>query len=279
MITRNAIVISCPGQGDNYLRGAVKDLENMFNYLTSPRGGAWKKNEIYCLENPSWRETKILLDQCTANYQFIYFAGHGCSDENQKRYLTFKDQNIQDIKLLTHNQKQLIVIDACRTYYPTISGIPPAEDVYSYFTGETDARKVFDNCIIKSPNGKIIIHATQNNSEASEERYGRGGAFTLSLLHTAINFKTGKDLSPVLITELMFTIKQTLLSQGYSQTPDIPFITGALNIPFVIETDQIIVEQPKEKAPVYSPEKNPVPSGLVLLSIFLLAIIFSGQKN
>jgi len=279
MITRNAIVISCPGQGDNYLRGAVKDLENISNYLTSPRGGAWKKNEIYCLENPSWAEAKLFLDQCSADYQFIYFAGHGCSDEHQKRYITFKDQNIEDLQLLTHNQKQLIIIDACRTYYPTISGIPPAEDVYSYFTGESDARSIFDNCIMRSPAGKIIIHATQNNKKASEERYGRGGAFTLSLLHTAINFKTGNELSPVYITELLPIVKKTLLSQGYSQSPDMPYITGALNVPFIIDADQILVEQPDENAPAYRPENDKIPAGLIFVGVVILGIILFGGKN
>lgn len=243
MVTRNAIIISCPGKGDDYLTGANKDLQNISNYLLSPRGGAWKENEIIRLNNPTWAEVKATLDHYTADYQFIYFAGHGCSDENKKRYLAFKDQNIEDIRLLTHNPRQLIVADACRVHYATIAGIPPAEDVFSYFTGETDARRTFDSEINRSAYGKMIIHATQHNAEAKEERYGRGGMFTLSLLRTAMDFNTTKNLSPVVIADLLPIVQATLRSQENKQIPEITYETGNLNVPFLIDTDQSVMEE------------------------------------
>ena len=69
--------------------------------------------------------------------------------------------------------------------------------------------------------------------------------FTLSLLVAAQDFKTGMDLSPVLIFDLLPTVKETLLSQGYSQTPDIAYTQGNLRVPFLIDTEQIVIEQPK----------------------------------
>ncbi len=279
MTTRNAIIISCPGRGKDYLRGADKDLKNMSNYLTSPRGGAWKENEIFCLNNPTWHEAKRLLEICVADYQFIYFAGHGCSGENQKRYLTFKDQNIQDTRLLTFNPKQLIVVDACRVYYAAISGIPPAEDIYSSFTGETDARKAFDDGIRKSDNGKMIIHATQHNTRAEEEQYRRGGIFTLSLLLTAFNFKTGVDLRQVLITDLLPKVKETMLSKGYKQTPDIPYETGSLRVPFLIETDQIEIKEKVQKEEYVYQEPQSKPQLFKVLAVAVIIIALFGGFN
>jgi len=280
MITRNAIIISCPGRGKKYLAGAVKDLENMSNYLMSPRGGAWRKDEIYSLYNPTWPAANILLSQCTSDYQFIYFAGHGCSGEHRKRYLSFRDQDIEDTRLLTHNAKQLIIADACRVYYAAISGIPPAEDVLSSFTGDTDARKVFDDCIARSDDGKIIIHATQHNAEAKEERYGRGGAFTLSLLYTCLNFKTGMDLCPVMLTDLLPTVSQTLLSQKYIQTPDVPWKTGNLRVPFLIDTDQLVLEEKSVKNDYVNVEPENKPSLLKAIVVTtLLILLIRGLSN
>lgn len=242
MITRNAIVISCPGLEEHFLRGAAKDVKNIFNYLTSPRGGDWKKHEILCFNNPTWLEVKTHLDRCTVDYQFIYFAGHGFSDENRKRFLAFKDQNIEDIKLFTHNNKQLIIADSCRAQYATISGISPAEAVHSNFTGDS-ARTAFDDAIRRSQNGKMIVYATAHNTVAEDERYGRGGAFTLSLLVTALDFKTGLDLCPVMIEDLLPTVKQTLLSQKYKQTPEVVYRVGNLRVPFLIDTEQMVVNE------------------------------------
>lgn len=278
MPTRQAILISSPGTKTNYLYGPDKDVYNMFNYLTSPRGGGWKRDEIICLFDPSWRETKRLLDSSSFDYQLIYFAGHGSSDSNRCRFLKFKDFEIEDFQLLNAVPKQLIIADACRVYYPTISGIPPAEDVYSSFTGESASRVAFDECISSSANGKMIIHATQHGEEANEERYGRGGAFTLSLLYTTLQFRTGVDLFPVMITDLLANVRQTLYNENYIQVPEIVWEQGNLEVPFLIDTDQII-DTEQVDLPAY-PRQTEKISALKIIGIFILAVaIIKGLKN
>lgn len=273
MITRNAIIISCPGQEEHFLRGAAKDVKNMFNYLTSPRGGNWKKHEIFCLNNADWPEVKRLLDRCTADYQFIYFAGHGFSDKNRKRFLVFNDQSVEDIKLFTHNSKQLIIADSCRAQYATISGIPPAEDIYSSFTGVSEARAAFDDAIKRSQNGKMIVYATAHNNEAEEERYGRGGAFTLSLLVAALDFKTGLNLCPVMIEDLLPTVKRTLIRQKYTQTPHLAFRTGNLRVPFLIDIAQMEVEEKSVENEYINIESENKPSLFKAIAVVTLLIL------
>jgi hypothetical protein len=275
MTTRNAIIISCPGRGKDHLPGPDKDLKNMSNYLTSPRGGAWRGNEIFCLNNPAWHEVRQLLEICIADYQFIYFAGHGCSGDHRERYLSFRDQNIEDTMLLTLNPRQLIIVDACRVYYPAISGIPPAADIYSSFTGESDARIAFDKAINASGNGKMILHATQDNTEASEALHGRGGVFTLSLLLTANNFKSGVNLRPVKVTELLPMVKETMLSKGYEQTPEIPYKTGNLLVPFLIETDQIVMKEVAQEEEYIEevPRNKPSLFGILALGVVIIALL------
>ena len=85
----------------------------------------------------------------------------------------------------------------------------------------------------------MIVHSTGLGDEAAEELYRRGGAFTLSLLHSALNLKTGMDLCPVTIEHLLPKVKNTLESQNYRQIPEITFETGNLTVPFMIDTEQI----------------------------------------
>ena len=278
MITRTAVIICSPGQGKKYLRGAVKDLRNMKNYLMSPRGGSWLEREIYCLNDPDWGDLRLLLRSLNSTYQFIYFAGHGCSDENKKRFIQLKDGTlVEDTALFTVVSKQLIIIDACRTYYPMVSGIPPAEE-YLNFSGES-SRAVFDRSIQASPNGKIIIHATQFDAEAAEERYGRGGAFTLSLLTTALNFRTGLAYRPVGIKQLLPDVKKVLISERYEQTPTIAYETGNLHVPFLIDTEQITIEENIHDVEytsdnVYAQPAKKISLGeVVLAGLFVFALI------
>jgi hypothetical protein len=273
MPTRRAILISCPGTGEKYLLGADKDITNMVNYLTSPRGGDWRSNEITCLNNPTWQEAYQVINKYMVDYQFIYFAGHGSADQQRTRFLMFKDGEVEDLLLLNAIPKQLVIADACRVCYPTISGISPAEDVYSSFTGVSAARSAFDQCILKSPNGKIIVNATLHGEEAREERYGRGGAFTLSLLHAALNFKTGTDLSPVMIAELMNNTQRTLWSQAYTQVPEIVWSIGELRVPFLIDTEQIISTELEEPAPKISEVEKGNWVKVIAASILVIAII------
>jgi len=280
MTTRNGIIISCPGQEEHFLRGAAKDVKNIYNYLTSPRGGAWKKHEIFSLNNPTWPEVKRLLARHTADYQFIYFAGHGFSDKTRKRFLSFKDQSVEDIRLLTHNKKQLIILDSCRAEYAAISGIPPADGIYSRFTGESDARIAFDNAIRNSKDGKTIVCATMHNTIAEEERYGRGGAFTLSLLVTAKNFRTGVDLWPVMITDLLPAVIKTLLSQGYNQIPDVPYKGGDLRVPFLIDTEELTLEENSQNEELIYEKVPSEPTLFKLIALaFIVIAIIRGFKN
>lgn len=67
--------------------------------------------------------------------------------------------------------------------------------------------------------------------------------FTLSLLRTAMDFNTTKNLSPVVIADLLPIVQATLRSQENKQIPEITYETGNLNVPFLIDTDQSVMEE------------------------------------
>ncbi|WP_179412991.1 caspase family protein [Mucilaginibacter sp. E4BP6] len=189
MVTRNAIILSCPDKKGNYLPGAVSDAQSFRNFLLSPKGGSWRKEVILTFENARWESCETYISNVVADYQVIYFTGHGASSENE-RLLQLEDYLVPDTFLLNNNLRQLIIVDACRNYLPTISGISEADDVYASFSGESIARNIFDNYILTSPKGKLFVHATQDGELAIDAPLGRGGVFTIALLTSALLHKT-----------------------------------------------------------------------------------------
>jgi hypothetical protein len=236
VITRLAILISSPGPEENYLPGSVNDPEHMARYLMSPRGGMWRANEIFCLADPSWEDIDLLLQFYITDYLFVYFSGHGFMTYDQKRYFCFKNASVEDTALFNDSSRQLVIGDACREYLPTISGIPEEEEFIDYI-GDGRAREAFDQAIINSPSGKMIVHSTQAG-ELAYERNGQGGVFTIALLSTARNYRTGDPFLAVPISALI-PGAQKLLSKGkYKQQPDIAYCDGNLQVPFLIDTVQ-----------------------------------------
>jgi len=263
MITRNAIIIFSPGDEQNYLPGAVRDVENFVNYRCSPKGGLWRKDEIIVLEDPSFDEALWHVDHSPADYQDIYFTGHGAT-QNNKRLIAFKDGLVPDTWLLNDNPRQLIIIDACRNHLPSISGIPEAEDLYSSFDGISQARRLFDQYILNSPFGKMIIHATHDGAIANDISH-LGGAFSYTLLNAAAVLSTGIEYAPVYIEQLLPYVTRQLFLQGCEQNPGIVYTEGDLKVPFMLDAPQITKQrsiQPIETSPA-------TPGWLPLLGISL----------
>ncbi|MES2649387.1 MAG: caspase family protein [Bacteroidota bacterium] len=179
-IIRKAILIGCPG-ATNYLYGVAEDLKNMKQFLFSDKGGTWFPNEIVILSNPTFEQLSKEVHSTRTEYNFIYFSGHGFTSQNRKRMLSLNDKSIEDLFFVNKSLRQLIIIDACRTYIaPGISGVPEFVEEYDSFDGEYEARDLFDRYIVNSPHGKIILHSTQMGHYSYEST--SGGYFTSALL-------------------------------------------------------------------------------------------------
>ena len=50
---RRALLIGCPGKGNDFLPGVKKDIENYKEYLKSNNGGKWYDDEIISLYDSS----------------------------------------------------------------------------------------------------------------------------------------------------------------------------------------------------------------------------------
>ncbi len=242
--------MGAPGSGKQRLPGVVNDLYNMNDYLQSPRGGAWYANEIEILDNPSTWDVQDAINNAIADYVFIYFSGHGFMDEWKNNLVCFKDYNVIDCNLFNPvSPRQLIIIDACRCYLPTISGIPGEVEKWQYADGYSEARELFDRYILGTGPGRMILHSTTEGEFAYDERNGRGGEFTLALLQCLFAEKTASGYYPVSVSRALDNTKKSLREANEPQLPCITFHDGNFEVPLAIVSANFIpfaeIERPQ----------------------------------
>lgn len=234
---RLAIIIGAFGKGRNFLPGVGIDILRMKDYLLSPRGGGWLDNEIKIIQPASVSDIINMVVQVSyvcPEYVFIYFSGHGYTDpDSAKRYINLHDGVLHDRQLLLPSVvKQLIIIDACGTFLGSrISGIPEYGDPCLNFTGDSAARDLFNQWIVKSHAGKIIYHAASPGESAVEEN---GGIFTKAFLD-ATSLRKSKSLRPVFLDEILQTVNNLIVDRGYDQKPQVVYRTGNIKVPVAIQ--------------------------------------------
>ncbi|MBS1491420.1 MAG: caspase family protein [Bacteroidetes bacterium] len=267
-ITRKAILIGCPGGNDNFLSGVRKDLENMSRFLQSNKGGAWTRNEIIVLQNPNSFEALNLVNQTTADYIFVYFSGHGFSSLNNSRMLMLRDQAIADCDLLNDSPRQLVIIDACRNYSaPGLSGVPEFDEHVDHF--ESAAYEVFSEGIACSPEGKLIVHATQPGRYSYDSP--SGGYFTQALLHVATRMKTEEHYSPCTVNSVLYHVPNVLKRNRNNQIPNITYRSGDLTVPFALGSVSALGGTKKEVGGELV--------GAAILTVLLIGVIVAASSN
>ena len=233
-VRRLAVLIGDPGSNDNYLRGVPVDLKNFRNFLLSPNGGRFFPNEIISLPKANLSDVASIIQGVYVDYLFVYFSGHGYTDPySNKRMLCLQDAHVEDEFLLNRSPRQLVIADACRNYSgATISGIPEFGEEPDHFDGESEVRNLFNQSILHSPAGRIIIHGTQRGHYSSDSL--SGGYFTRALLHVGTNMRAEESYSRSSIQNVLHYVPSVLEQKKNFQIPEITFQTGNLKVPFAI---------------------------------------------
>ncbi len=225
MIKRKAIIIGNSGGYRNldFLSGVSVDLENYHNFLTSKAGGEWHPNEISILKDPTSSDVIKAIQESESDYTFIVFSGHGfISTYNVEDYVCLKDVDLSIGKLVSPSKKQTIVIDACREFHPHKPDFL-MEEKYSNFSGdeERSTRALFDEAIIKTPEGIILVFSTQSNGTSGDNEF-LGGVFSYSFIKAGERWWEDEKTKGVLtlnvaVEKSKLIIKETFIT---NQTPE-----------------------------------------------------------
>jgi hypothetical protein len=274
---RRAILICSQTPNGNFLPGVENDISAMKTYLKSPNGGVFRQHEIITLNNPTTSQVFWTATNTVADYLFIYFSGHGFTRNGTERMICLTDGNLKDTDLLNNSPRQLIIVDACRTHErpAAIGAIPWPEEKWDYFDGYSEARAYFDRCIINSPMGKMIVHATSDNAAAFENRKRNGGEFTLAMLDTVFQYQQTKQQGILFVETVVQQSRKLLQNRNVSQVPCI-FSNGQLKVPFGIISPEFI-QPPERKRELVVEEKSSANALLVCAGLAL--ILIAAAKN
>lgn len=278
-VTRKAILIGCPGNGESFLNGVEYDLENMRSLLLSDKCGRWNDDEIITLPNPNRYSLLLLIQSTCADYVFIYFSGHGWTSNTGARMLELSDYSISDLSLLNRSPRQLIVVDACREYIaPGIGGLPDFGERFDNFDGYYQAREAFNHYIANSPYGKVIVHATQSNQLSFDSP--TGGYFTQALINIATRLETQKNYSPVPISNVLRHVPTYLQKRNNFQIPAITYKTGNLKVPFAFGFTKVTRRVPRTIPQRRSIATNSISfnEGVALFGLTALVLIAASSK-
>jgi len=186
-MTRKAVIIGAPGGYHNeYLQGVEYDIENYVRFLKSPTGGAWEDNEIIKVQDPNSIKLKSFLKKLKVDYSLVIFSGHGAYKINDSTYVAINRTKLLPVnELVTSSPKQLLIIDACRSFIDSgISGFL-GEELKNFPSRLTrnESKLIFKHHLDKCEKGLVVCFS----SKIGQASYSKndGGIFSLNLLDSA----------------------------------------------------------------------------------------------
>lgn len=245
MASRVALLIGCPGvRGrDGFLPGVTVDIEKYSDYLLSLAGGAWNGREIVRRMNPGRAElvSEIArLPKC--DYSLTVFSGHGrMSNRNGRTYLLLSNnEEISVNELITKSDRQLIIVDACRSYPPQeLAGdtmIKSAILEHIERDARRDARALFDSHLMRCEHGLSIMYACSVNQAAGEDPDGSGGYFSTALLESCEDWASTRDAFRILPVDVAFQLAEKRIRNFLTtQTPQILNQRRLHSFPFAVK--------------------------------------------
>jgi len=188
MLNKKALIIGCSGNSEGYLPGVEKDVKSIKNFLTSPYGGYWYKNEIIISYNETVNEIKNKIKSLkneNLDYLFIVFSGHGDFDsrKNERRLWIDEENYLYESDILNISSKQLTIIDACAGMEEEEEFSITAMESMKIVSSEKNYRKKFEEYLVKCPNQEIILYSSKKGEYSTDT--SRGGLFIQSLLDIA----------------------------------------------------------------------------------------------
>lgn len=229
-VSRKAILIVCPGQGEKYLEGAIRDVRKMRIFLQTAWGGDWDDEEILVLNNPSTELLGHALDEQIYDYTFVYFAGHGYTGLNQERMIKLNNDDVPDTFLLNFSPKQLVIIDACRTMENKNYNFESIlNETVNCPISISKSRVLFNKALRESEKGKMIVHSAESGMPAHDSP--KGGFFTRALVYVCARLGQLENTETMEIEYILGEVCGLLFEMGVRQRPTIAYQEGNPTFP------------------------------------------------
>lgn len=187
MIKRHALVIECSEiVGQDKLPGAQRDAIAWREFLLSDRGGAWRRDEITVLNNPTRQNVLSRLGLMNEGYGFVTFSGHGfVSGATNETMACLQGGNISEFELTPACPRATVVLDSCRGVL-AVTFAEALTALHKRAADNTRYRDLFDTALEIAEKGACTLYGCAFEQAAQES--SAGGDFTQALIRAGENW-------------------------------------------------------------------------------------------
>jgi len=159
---------------DDWLPGVIADISAWKEFLMSPHGGSWEKDEIWDLSELSPEDIRAALQTGRAvDYSLVCFSGHGYLTQDQWGFgLTMvwvDDVNkMSERELNPGSPWTMMILDCCRKREEKEKIALANEARRMHYWHNT--RAFFEKELLKCEKGLVKVYAADEEEGADDER-------------------------------------------------------------------------------------------------------------
>jgi len=239
-LCRKAILIKGFSKNEQELIDDKLHIEYYKSFFQSNAGGAYVENEIEILEDISTDNLKSYFEGKILDFIIVVLLGHGATQYDYQLFQLNETEIITPGQIEINSNKQLIIIESCRSIVIKIPIIDLSAKAPTYKEGgklyipicRQKARAIYNNQIKKCDNGQVICFA------CSQDETAKGYYFSKCIMQYAFNWHLSwKNYHTTLsIMKLMSDISVIVneFAVKHMDEQQNPQLSGDINFPFAI---------------------------------------------
>lgn len=204
---RLGIIIKGYSKNELELRSDREYVKNYLSFLTTTAGGAWDpEEELIVLEDPTIVDLENIIDNSEPHYVLLIMIGHGATQEEKQLFQINENTIIQAGQLALDVDKQLVILESCRSHVNGKIKIVDLKDRPPQFrygglvrrprTLE-ESRNLYNSVIEECENGLVICYPCSDNEVAA------GYYFSFALIRRSFEWHLLNHTRYFAITQLM----------------------------------------------------------------------------
>jgi hypothetical protein len=233
---RLAIIIKGFSKNEIELRLDLRLVKDYINFLKSTAGGAWDlEQEMIVLEDPTIERLEQIVEEGSPQFVLLIMIGHGATQDSKQLFQFNESTIIQAGQLAFDVDKQLVILESCRTH---ANGKIKTVDLKDRTPGfkygglvrrprtKEESRNIYMRIVEECSNGLVICYPCSDNELAE------GFYFSIALLRRSFEWHLLNHSRYFPITQLIEVVSKVVFK--ITKEKQTPVISGTIGFPFAI---------------------------------------------
>lgn len=233
---RLAIIIKGYSKNEIELRSDHQLVKDYITFLTSTAGGAWDfEQEMIVLEDPTIERLEQIIEKRSPHFVLLIMIGHGATQDSKQLFQINETTIIQAGQLAFDVDKQLVILESCRTNVnDKMKTVDLKDRVPGFKHGglvrrprtKEESRNTYICIVEECSKGLVICYPCRDNELAEEFN------FSNALLRRSFEWHLLNHSSHFPITQLMEFVSKDV--NKITKAKQTPVISGTIGFPFAI---------------------------------------------